>query len=168
LRDGTITAAHEHFFTASAKAFLGQLNKQFAHGEGMPNLIACTPTGQLHELGAFMAGVAATHLGWRVAYLGAGLPAAEIAGAATQRGAAAVALSIIYPEDDPHLLEELISLRRYLPPEARIIVGGRAAPAYREALSRIGALVVDSLAGFCDALDRLRKERVFTAIAPRS
>ena len=163
-----LTAAHEHFFTASAKAFLGQLNKQFAHGEGMPNLIACTPTGQLHELGGFMAGVAATHLGWRVAYLGAGLPAAEIAGAATQRGAAAVALSIIYPEDDPHLSEELISLRRYLPPEARIIVGGRAAPAYREALSRIGALVVDSLAGFCDALDRLRKERVFTAIAPRS
>ena len=64
--------------------------------------------------------------------------------------------------------EELISLRRYLPPEARIIVGGRAAPAYREALSRNGALVVGSLAGFCDALDRLRKERVFTAIAPRS
>jgi len=158
-RDGTITAAHEHFFTASAKVFLGHLSRQFAVGSGMPNLIACTPAGQLHELGAFMVGVAATHLGWRVAYLGAGLPAAEIAGAAMQNHAAAIALSIIYPDDDPDLPDELLSLRRYLPSDTRIIAGGRAAPAYGETLARIGAVVVTSLAECCEALDRLRAER---------
>ncbi len=166
-RDGTITAAHEHFFTASAKVFLGHLSKQFASGSGMPNLIACTPAGQLHELGAFMVGVAATHLGWRVAYLGAGLPAAEIAGAALQNHAAAVALSIIYPEDDPNLSDELLSLRRYLPSDTRIIAGGRAAPGYRETLERIGAVVVSSLNECCQALDQIRGERLPAPAAPR-
>lgn len=167
-RDGTITAAHEHFFTASAKVFLGHLSRQFAVGAGMPNLIACTPAGQLHELGAFMVGVAATHLGWRVAYLGAGLPAAEIAGAAMQNHATVIALSIIYPEDDPHLPDELLSLQRYLPSDTRIIAGGRAAPAYAETLARVGAVVVGSLAECCEALDRLRSERLPTAAASSS
>src|SRR4051812_6129427 len=38
-RDGTITAAHEHFFTASAKVFLGHLGRQFTAQSGSPNLI---------------------------------------------------------------------------------------------------------------------------------
>ena len=157
-RNGTITAAHEHFFVAAAKMFLGRATEQFAPEAAAPNLISCTPVGQLHELGAFMVAVAATHLGWRVAYLGASLPAAEIAGAAQQNNAAAVALSIIYPEDDPNLPEELLALRRYLPEQTRIIVGGRAAPAYGETLARIGAIVVDTLGDCCEALDRLRRE----------
>ncbi len=157
-REGSITAAHEHFFVGAAKAFLGRASKQFAPEAGTPELISCTPIGQLHELGAFMVAVAATHLGWRVAYLGASLPAAEIAGAAQQNNAAAVALSIIYPEDDPNLPEELLALRRYLPKETRIVAGGRAAPAYGETLARIGAIVVDTLGECSQALDRLRRE----------
>jgi DNA-binding transcriptional MerR regulator/methylmalonyl-CoA mutase cobalamin-binding subunit len=167
-RDGSITAAHEHFFTASAKIFLGQLSKQYAPGSATPGLVVSTPVGQLHELGAFMAGVAATHLGWRVTYLGTGLPAAEIAGAALQNNATAVALSIIYPEDDPHLPDELLNLRRYLASSTRIIVGGRAAPAYAETLTRIGAIVVSSLTECCEALDRVRKESALPAPGPRS
>ncbi len=157
-REGTITAAHEHFFSAAAKVFLGRVSKQFAAESGAPNLISCTPLGQLHELGAFMVGAAATNLGWRVAYLGAALPAAEIAGAALQNQAAVVALSIIYPEDDPDLPEELLRLRHALPNETSIIVGGRAAPAYANSLKRIRALMVTSLADCCDVLDRLRRE----------
>lgn len=156
--EGAMTSAHEHFFTAAAKVFLGQLSKQFAPGSAAPSLVVGTPAGQLHELGAFMAGAAATHLGWRVAYLGAGLPAAEIAGAARQCGAAVVALSIIYPEDDPQLPEELLSLRRYLP-FTRLIVGGRAAAAYGETLVRIGASVVASLDECCEVLTKIRGER---------
>ena len=156
-RSGKITAAHEHFFVATAKMFLGRATEQFAPDGAGPRLICCTPAGQLHELGAFMVAAAATHLGWRVVYLGASLPAAEIAGAAQQNNAAVVALSIIYPGDDPNLPEELLGLRRYLPDETRILVGGRAAPAYDETLARIGATVVDSLEDCCEALDRLRR-----------
>lgn len=155
-RAGTLTAAHEHFFTAAAKIFLGSLSRQFATHARMPNLVVGTPAGQLHELGAFMAGVAAAHLGWRVTYLGAALPAAEIAGAATQCRAVAVALSIVYPADDPQLPEELRSLRRLLPPEIGILVGGAAAPSYGQVLAEIGAIRSESLDAFIAVLDRIR------------
>ena len=66
-----------------------------------PVLVVATPAGQVHELGALLVGATAANLGWQVTYLGASLPAAEIAGAAQQRRARAVALSLVYPEDDP-------------------------------------------------------------------
>src|SRR5689334_11826376 len=83
-RNGQITAAHEHFFTAIARSFLGSSAQQFALPANAPALIAATPAGQHHELGAFMAVVVATHLGWRAIYLGSSLPAAEIAAAVIQ------------------------------------------------------------------------------------
>lgn len=155
-RSGAITAAHEHFFTAAVKMFLGDLSRQFAPAGHAPRLIACTPQGQLHELGAFMAAVSAVHLGWHAVYLGASLPAAEIAGAAIQQGASVVVLSLVYPQDDPRLAGELRTLRRLLPPATRLIVGGRVARAYQTALDDIGATVVVSLEHFSEEIDTLR------------
>ncbi|MBM3756002.1 MAG: cobalamin B12-binding domain-containing protein [Acidobacteria bacterium] len=81
------------------------------------------PPGQLHELGALLAGAAAANLGWHVTYLGPSLPAAEIVGAARQNHARAVALSLVYPEDDPRLAVELAALRQSLPPEIALLAG---------------------------------------------
>jgi DNA-binding transcriptional MerR regulator/methylmalonyl-CoA mutase cobalamin-binding subunit len=158
---GTITAAHEHFATAFLKDFLGNSSRSFVLGDGTPSLVVATPTGQLHELGAVMVASAARNQGWRVVYLGASLPAAEIAGAAAQSRARAVALSLVYPTDDPHLAKELADLRRFLPPEISVLAGGRAASAYREALNIIGAIQIVDLDTFCAQLESLRK-------APRS
>lgn len=155
-RDGTITAAHEHFASAAIRAFLGHASRQFALPANAPHLIVATPAGQLHELGAVMVAAAATDLGWRVTYLGTSLPAAEIAGSALQNQARAVALSIVYPNDDEALPEELERLRRYLPSEIKIIIGGRASTAYHDAIARIGALYSTDITGFCAQLDGLR------------
>ena len=65
---------------------------------------------------------------------------------------------MVYPEDDAQLGEELKRLRELLP-ETPIIVGGRAAPAYREALDAIGAERLEDLSDFGAALDRLRQRR---------
>src|SRR3954453_16918076 len=86
-------------------------------------LVVATPNGQLHELGALLASAAASNLGWLVTYLGASLPAAEIAGAARQNQARAVALSLVYPEDDQKLEGELFRLRESLPAEVTLLVG---------------------------------------------
>jgi methylmalonyl-CoA mutase cobalamin-binding subunit len=120
-------------------------------------LVVATPAGQLHELGALLVGAAAANLGWQVTYLGASLPAAEIAGAARQNRARAVALSLVYPEDDPRLEGDLTRLRAMLPPETDILAGGRAMPAYGDALDKIGALRMKDLTHLCAALDELRK-----------
>jgi len=156
-RNGEMTAAHEHFLSASLKVFLGQVAKQFAMPENAPGIIVATPVGQLHELGALMVNTAAAHLGWRTIYLGTSLPAAEIAGAAAQNRVKAVALSIVYPEDDPSLPGELLHLRRFLPPQIQIITGGRAAAAYRQTLTHIGAIQTAGLDEICEQLDALRK-----------
>ena len=67
----------------------------------------------------------AANLGWHIAYLGASLPAAEIASAARQKRTQAVALSLVYPKDNSRLESELARLREYLQPEVVIVVGGR-------------------------------------------
>ena len=157
-RDGTITAAHEHFASAAIRVFLGHASRPFALAASAPHLVVATPTGQLHELGAVMVAAAASDLGWRVTYLGTSLPAAEIAGTAVQHHARAVALSIVYPSDDEHLPEELEKLRRYLPSEVKIIIGGRASSAYGDAMKRIGALHSVNLAEFTAQLDNLRAQ----------
>jgi methylmalonyl-CoA mutase cobalamin-binding domain/chain len=163
-RDGIITAAHEHFASAAIRAFLTHAARPFALPANAPHVVVATPTGQLHELGTIMVAAAASDLGWRVTYLGTSLPAAEIAGSAVQNNARAVALSIVYPSDDEHLPEELERLRRYLPPEVKIIIGGRASSAYSDAIRKIGALHSPDLKTFCDQLDALRTppKRKFT------
>ncbi len=155
-RTGELTAAHEHFFTASVKVFLGELSRQFATPLTAPRIIVATPTSQLHELGAVMAAATAANLGWRPIYLGPGLPAHEIAGAALRNEAAAVALSIIYPNDDPNIARELTELANLLPANTRLLVGGRAARGLFELFGRIGAVYVESLEEFGIELDAIR------------
>lgn len=138
-REGSITAAHEHFASASIRNFLIRNARPFAQNDSMATLIVVTPAGQLHEIGAVMVGAAANDMGWRVVYLGTNLPAAEIAGAAAQNQARAVALSIVYPDDDPNLPAELETLRKRLPNDIKIIAGGRAAASYSSTLDKIGA-----------------------------
>lgn len=156
-RSGSMTAAHEHFATAVLRTHLSLAAKSFAAGADNPRLLVATPAGQLHELGALLFGALAANLGWQVTYLGASLPAAEIAGAARQRQVRAVALSLVYPEDDPRLEVELTRLRELLPPGVRIIVGGRAMPSYRDACQKIGALKTEDLAQAGLLLDELRR-----------
>ncbi len=156
-RDGTFTAAHEHFASAALRVFLGNSAKPFGALDNAPVLVVATPAGQVHELGALLVAAAAANLGWQVTYLGASLPAAEIAGTAQRRRARAVALSLVYPEDDPGLEGELTLLHESLPAEVKLLAGGRAMPAYRDALERIGALPIENLAQLGSTLDNLRK-----------
>lgn len=156
-RGGTLTAAHEHFASAALRVWLGNAARPFGAVDAAPTLLVATPAGQVHELGALLVGATAAHLGWQVTYLGASLPAAEIAGAAVQKRARAVALSLVYPEDDPRLPGELTRLREALPAAMTLLVGGRAAPAYREVLDRIGAVSIEDLTQLGLTLDGLRK-----------
>ncbi len=158
-REGTITSAHEHFASAVLRVYLGQTAQSFAGAERAPVLVVGTPSGQLHELGALLAAAAAANLGWRVTYIGASLPAAEIAGVVRQNRARAVALSLVYPEDDPCLEAELERLGALLGPEIPLVIGGRAMPAYRQTLKKVNAMPVEDLKHLCTVLDSLRKSK---------
>lgn len=154
---GDLTAAHEHFASAHLKAFLNRVTRPFALREDAPHLVVTTPAGQLHELGAVMAASAATNAGWNVTYLGPNLPAAEIAGAARQSHAQAVALSVVYPADCGRLPDELRQLRRALPADVAMLIGGRAAAGYTPCLRELGVAFIQDVPGLCAELDRLRR-----------
>jgi methanogenic corrinoid protein MtbC1 len=124
-----------------------------------PAVVVATPSGQHHEIGAMLAAAAAAAEGWRVVYLGPDLPAASIAAAATKTGARAVALSLIYPPDDPNVVCELKALRQMLPENVTIVLGGQSAPSYRTELDGIGALWLPDAPSLTSALDLIRASR---------
>ena len=155
-RSGDLSAAHEHFASAIIRVFLTNISKPFAIPDTAPRLIVATPAGQMHELGAVIAASSASSAGWKVTFLGANLPAAEIAGATIQNQARALALSLVFPDDDPSLPDELKRLRSFLPKETDIIIGGRSAAAYRETLEKMEAIICDDITDFSEALDKLR------------
>lgn len=165
-RQGEITAAHEHFATAVIRLFLANATRPYGGAADAPVVVVATPAGQLHELGALLAALVAANLGWNVKYLGGSLPAGEIAGIARQTGARAVALSIVYPEDDQRLAEELSVLRKLVGDSVAIFVGGRAAMGYRDALKKTGAIHCQDVKEFGELLDRSRaRENVSLKIA---
>jgi len=53
--------------------------------------------------------------------------------------------------------QELRRLRQLLPPEVSLIVGGRAAEAYRMSIESIGAFLIADLNALCSTLDQLRR-----------
>ena len=156
VRAGRLRIAHEHMATAVTRSFLGALRATADPSQVTgPHIIVTTPAGQVHELGALMGALAAASQGWRVIYLGPDLPADEIAAAANQTGAEAIALSIMCAEADPRLREELARLRRHLP-DAVIFAGGDAVESGFPALNEIQALTVHNFAEFRVALDAAR------------
>ena len=156
-RMGTLKASHEHVATAVIRTFLGNFSRPHSLPDSAPRMLVTTPAGQVHELGAVLVAAAATHQGWRVTYLGPSLPSEEIVGAAVQDRAKVVCLSIVYPEDDPNIFQELRRLRQLLPAEVIIMVGGRAAPSYLSILHEINATIVTDLVSFYEKLEGIRR-----------
>jgi methanogenic corrinoid protein MtbC1 len=142
-REGSLSVAHEHLATAVFRRVLGWIMATYEVHAAAPRAVVATPARQLHELGAMLVAAAAAAEGWGVTYLGADLPAADILAAARQVGARVVALSLVYPADDPELPGELARLRSDLPAGVALLVGG--AGVSRAAVEAAGARVVDSL-----------------------
>jgi len=135
---GEMGPATEHLATGVLRRFLEFLVRTLGSGGSDRMMLVGTPSGQRHEYGALLAAVVAAGEGWEVVLLGPELPAAELAEAARRKGAIAVALSALYPTDDPGLAFELGELRALLPKEVEIVVGGAAAGAHAHRLEGLG------------------------------
>lgn len=155
-RDGHLRVAHEHMASAVVRTFLGNHISRTPLPDSAPTLIAGAPAGHNHEFGALVVVATASAAGWRSLYLGSNLPAAEFASVARAREARAIALSLIYPSDDPRLAGELREIRRLAPERTDILVGGPAAKAYEPVLGEIGAQYTADMEGLKGVLEGLR------------
>jgi DNA-binding transcriptional MerR regulator len=89
---GTLSPAQEHLVSAIVRSVLGGLFRSIARTDGSPRVVFATPAGERHELCLLCGAVLAATAGYGVLYLGADLPAADIAHAAKISGAIGVVL----------------------------------------------------------------------------
>jgi DNA-binding transcriptional MerR regulator len=155
--EGNLRVAHEHQASAVVRTFLGNQLARSPLPETAPCIIAGTPAGHDHELGALVVVATASAAGWRSVYLGPNLPAEEFA--ATARATGARVMSLIYPADDPRLAEELREIRRLAPQESDIVLGGPAAKGYDDVIQEIGGHYASDMEGLRAVLERLRLRR---------
>jgi methylmalonyl-CoA mutase cobalamin-binding subunit len=131
---------------------LAWLHEPVAAGAEGPRLVVATLPGERHGLGAMLVASAAALEGWQVTQLGVDLPADEIARAARDVGARAVALSMVSVEAAEAGRAGLAALRAALPEGVAVLVGGRGAP--RSGLPA-GTEPLEGLVGLRAALGRL-------------
>ena len=142
---GRLTIAHEHLASSIIHDIVAESMRAIARGAGEPTVLVATLTGERHAIGATLVAATAASEGWRVLYLGADLPARDIAAAAIATKARAIALSVIYVQDRARTVGELSALRALLSPSVSIVVGGAGAAGMEDELGQIGIRVGASL-----------------------
>jgi DNA-binding transcriptional MerR regulator len=119
---GELPIAAEHMASeVIVHALKGGL--RLPRGEG-PLLLAACIAGERHEWGFLCTLAAAQERGWRIHYLGADLPADQIAAAAWKLSPRAVALSASNPATVRAHLPSLAALPGKLPPGTLAVIGG--------------------------------------------
>jgi methanogenic corrinoid protein MtbC1 len=161
-REGTLRPVHEHLASVILRRLLDRVIESANSPLATPHLVVATPAGQIHEFGALLLAATAAVEGWRVTYLGADLPAEDIVEAAVRIRAQAVGLSVVFPAGDPTLADELRRLRKTLPRNIALVVGGAASPAYDTVLDEIGAVRLNDLEEFRTHLRTPRQARRHT------
>jgi methanogenic corrinoid protein MtbC1 len=115
---------HEHFASERLQEFLGRHWQPLSDAATGPIAICATPSGERHTLGLHMAAFTLALNNVRVVFLGADLPAHEIAQAVHQHAARAAVLSAACGADQQRVHEECAALRTALGHDACIIAGG--------------------------------------------
>jgi DNA-binding transcriptional MerR regulator len=144
--------AHEHVASNLMRNLLSSLFRLYPPTDHAETVVLATPANERHEFGLLLAALIAATRGWRVVYLGADLPASEIAMALRLTGSRFLALSVI--ADNPGIDNEIQAIADNLPPGTRVWVGGSEAVIRRELIHRLNWILVRDLD---DLDDRLRR-----------
>ncbi|HEX6599289.1 MAG TPA: cobalamin-dependent protein [Gemmatimonadaceae bacterium] len=164
---GSVGVAHEHLATSLVRRALDRVIEAFTVLPRAPRIVVATPAGEQHELGAMLVAAAAAQEGWRVVYLGANLPAAEITAAAREVHARAVALSLIAAQGH-QVVAELRATARELPEGTTLLVGGRTAGQVAGETHARAVRVLGDIAALRRALRAIRSVSAADVHAPGS
>ncbi len=120
--NGRIAIAQEHFASNVIRSRLAGLCRGWARGGGPQALLACAP-GELHDLPLLAFGVVLYRNGWRIRFLGSGLPLADVIRTAVETPPRITVLSAV---DVQRFAGTEGDLRR-LAQAAPLAIGGRGA-----------------------------------------
>jgi MerR family transcriptional regulator, light-induced transcriptional regulator len=142
---GRLGVRHEHFASACLAGFLREVREPFDRQARGPRVIAAMLPGDAHEGGLLMAGVVLATRGCRLVYLGPDMPVEQIATAAREGDAQAVALSVSATFPPRRAAKAIAGLRAALPRRVPLWIGGAGAPKPPKGVERFETL---------EALDR--------------
>lgn len=148
-----ISPAEEHVASSTVHDIIVETMRACARENSAPKLVVSTLTHERHVIGAALVGAAAAMEGWGVVYLGADVPATDIARAARICDARLVAISSVYVDDRERVLGEIGLLRTLLPSDVRLIAGGSGAVALAAATRALGVPVESTIGGLFTALE---------------
>jgi DNA-binding transcriptional MerR regulator len=94
---GEVSVAQEHYASHVVRGRLVSLARGWGHGHGPGALLACLP-GELHDIGLLGFGVVLHRNGWRISYLGADTPLADLIRTASARRPELVVVTGTVPE----------------------------------------------------------------------
>ena len=142
---GALSISAEHFLSES----LGGLLRE-AWGEPLPadapSAVFATLTGETHVLGLHLAACVTRLAGWRVRWVGADVPVADVAEAALASGARAVLVSVPITSPASASRWQLLQLRERLGGDVQLVVGGGGQPGELPGVVRVTRL--DQLEGW--------------------
>ena len=148
-----LSIAQEHMVTDIVRRLVTSASRGYLRSDNTPCLIMATLSGERHELGILMCSWLASARRYRTHYLGADLPAEQIARFAVDVEAKAVLVSMVMPENQVPVLQQLNALASLLQRRAEIWLGGGAASQLRAADIPVGCVMLPSLTDFEQRLD---------------
>lgn len=125
--DGRVEIRHEHHATAHVDDLLRVLRRTLPAPESDTVLVLTTLPGETHGLGLQMVAMLSLLEGVAVRVLGTETPIEEIVATARETGADAVGIGVSLSTGGPDTDRVLATLRRALPDDVRLIVGGAGA-----------------------------------------
>jgi methanogenic corrinoid protein MtbC1 len=139
-RDGSFHSVHGRLAVSVVRRVLERTIDIASAPGASARFVVATVRGQENELGAILGAAAAASEGWSVTYLGARLPAEDIAEAAKLLRVRAVGLGLSHPAGDLAVRDELRRLREHLPRSVMLVTGAEA--------GRDDGIVPDELGAF--------------------
>ena len=124
---GLLEIRHEHFLSGVLEDELRSLRTSLREPDHGPLVLFATFAEERHSLGLQLAAFVGVLAGARVKVLGTGMPVEQLAAAADETRATALAISVSLASGGVETDRKLAQLRREVPDEARLIVGGRGA-----------------------------------------
>jgi DNA-binding transcriptional MerR regulator len=109
-----IGVATEHFASNLLRARLASLARGWGQGRGPCAVLACPP-GELHDLPLLAFGIVLHRNGWRIVYLGADTPLADLGRAVEEKRPEAVILAAVDVDRFQQSIPDLATLARRAP-----------------------------------------------------
>jgi DNA-binding transcriptional MerR regulator len=124
---GELAISQERLVSTTVRRHLGLVLETYGHTARRQHIVFATLPGERHELGLLMAAISCASRGFQAHYLGADLPAEDIARFARETGSSIIAISVMAQQQLADAPQQLRALVDALEPGSSVWIGGAAA-----------------------------------------